>query len=392
MDERSERHRRRRADARRRAILRRRRVAIAALAAVSALAGVVVGAGGGAGREDAQVTTGAVCPGEIAADPRRLAGRLLVVRMEGEATRELLTAARRGEIAGVIVFPGEGIDADDVAAGLERLQAAADEGGNPPLLVMIDQEGGGASRFPLDPPQRAPMQLAAIGSPRDARLEGQATGNFLAGLGIGINLAPVLDVPASEDSAMALRAFGTQPRQVSRLGVAFAEGLIDEGVAAVPKHFPGLGRAEVTTDAAPVTIDAARSQLDRDLIPFRDAFAAGAGMVMISLASYPAYGRDEPAVFSRAIVSDLLRGELGFAGVTVSDDLEAPGVSGTGIEEGEAAVAAVEAGVDLLLYALGGGADARPALIRAIRGGRLADSARAACARVVDLANEQVSD
>lgn len=372
--------------------MRRRRAALAALATASALAGATVGAGGGTGTEENPDAAGPVCPDEIAADPRRLAGRLLVVRMEGTATRELLTAARRGEIAGVIVFPGEGVDADDVAAGVERLQAAAGAGGNPPLLVMVDQEGGGASRFPLDPPQRTPMQLAAIGSPRDSRLEGQATGNFLADLGIGVNLAPVLDVPAAEDSAMALRAFGSQPAQVSRLGVAFAEGLMDEGVVAVPKHFPGLGRAEVTTDAAPVTIEAARPQLDRDLMPFREAFAAGAEMVMISLASYPAYGRDEPAVFSRAIVTDLLRGELGFSGVVLSDDLEASGVAATGIEEGEAAVAAVEAGVDLLLYALGGGADARQALLRAIRSGRLAGRAREACARVVDLAGAQLSD
>lgn len=379
--------RRRRERARRRAVIRRRRVALATIAGIAALAGIATGAGGDGTDEEPQVAAGPACPDSIAEHPRRLAGRLLVVRMEGEATPELVRAARRGDIGGVIVFPADDVDAEDVAAALEELQGAAVAGGNPPLLVMTDQEGGGASRFPEAPPRRAPAQLADLAAPRDSRLEGQAAGNFLAELGIGINLAPVLDVPASEASAMSLRAFGDAPDPVSRLGVAFARGLADEGVVAVPKHFPGLGRAEVSTDAAPVTIDAAERQLRSDLVPFAAAIAEGAEMIMTSHASYPAY-EEGPATLSSEVVGGLLRGRLGFTGVVISDDLEAPGIVATGIEEGEAAVAAVEAGVDLALFALGGGDDARTALTRAIRTGRLSgDAVQEACARIVALSD-----
>ncbi|HSI79875.1 MAG TPA: glycoside hydrolase family 3 N-terminal domain-containing protein [Solirubrobacterales bacterium] len=369
-------------------MIRRRRVAVGAIAALALIAGVAVGAGsdGDDAPSEGEPAAGPACPPEVAGAPRLLAGQKLIVRMEDEATPELVEAARDGEIAGVIVFPVAISEPQDLVPEIRRLQRAASRGGHPPLLVMIDQEGGAASRFPLHPPQRYPALLAESGSRRDSRLEGQATGNFLAEIGVGIDLAPVLDVPASPDSAMALRAFGDTPRRVERLGVAFAEGLGDEGTVAVPKHFPGLGRAEVSTDGAPVTIDASRRQLRGDLVPFRAAIEAGVEMIMISLAAYPAYGSDAPAVFSPEVVGDLLRTELGFEGVTITDDLEAPGATGTGVDEGEAAVAAAAAGVDLLLFALGGGDDARLALARAIRRGRLDQSAlEQSCARLVEL-------
>lgn len=387
----TERRSRRRAAARRREVIRRRRVAVGAIAAFALIVGVVVGAEAG-GDEPPPPTeeqaAGPACPPEVASTPRLLAGQMLVVRMEDEATPELIRAARDGEISGVIIFPVAISEPQELRPEIRRLQRAARRGGQPPLLVMVDQEGGGASRFPLHPPQRNPAQLAEFGSPRDSRLEGQATGNFLTGLGIGIDLAPVLDVPSSPDAAMALRAFGDTPRRVARLGVAFAEGLADEGTVATAKHFPGLGRAEISTDGAPVTIDAPRRQLRGDLVPFRAAIEAGIEMVMISLAAYPAYGGDRPAVFSPEVAGDLLRSELGFEGVTITDDLEAPGVTATGVDEGEAAIAAAAAGVDLLLFALGGGDDARSALTRAIRRQRLDFTAlEGSCARVVELRN-----
>jgi len=370
-------------------VIRRRRVALGTIAGLALIAGAVLGAGGGDGGgagEPPAAADAPACPQELAESPRRLAGAMLVVRMEDEATPELLAAAREGEIGGVIVFPVEVDDAAELEPEIERLQRAARRGGNLPLLVMIDQEGGGASRFPLQPPQRSPFQLADFGTARDSRLEGQATGNFLRRVGIGIDLAPVLDVPESESSAMALRAFGDTPQRVARLGVAFAEGLADERTVAVPKHFPGLGRTDVSTDAAPVTIDASRRQLRGDLVPFREAIARGAEMIMVGLAAYPAFGSERPASFAPEIVDGLLRGELGFDGVVITDDVEAPAISAAGTGEGRAAVAAATAGVDLVLLALGGGGDALPALARAIRRERVdPGSVAETCARLVEL-------
>jgi len=380
--------RRRRLEARRRTVIRRRRVAAVAVAGLSAVAGAVVGSAAGGGDPPARepVASGPRCPAEIAADPRRLAGQTLVVRMEDEATDDLVRAARRGEIGGVIIFPVALDDPADLVPELERLQRASSRGGNPPLLVMTDQEGGGVKRFPTAPPQRAPIQLGESGTPRDSRLEGQATGNFLAGIGINVDLAPVVDVPEHEESAMASRAFGDDPGTVARLGLAFGRGLRDEGVEAVPKHFPGLGRAPISTDAGAVTIGARRGQLRRDLAPFEEAVEQGFVMIMVGLAAYPALGSDQPAALSRELVDGLLRQDLGFEGVAMTDDLEAPAVAGSGYDERQAAVAASRAGIDLLLYALGGGEDALEGMVRAIRGGRLDPATlEASCARITAL-------
>jgi beta-N-acetylhexosaminidase len=394
MIERGEAIERRRARARRRTAIRRRRAGVGAVAGVALILGLVVGAGAGAGGAgEPTAVSGPTCPPEIAAEPRRLAGQMLVVRMEDRATPELIRTARRGEIGGVILFPTGRGEPEEIASEVRRLQQAARAEGNPPLLVMTDQEGGGVKRFPLAPPQRSPIDLGDEGSRREALLEGQATGNFLAELGIDVDLAPVLDIPASELSAIAMRAFGSDPQRVSRLGVAFAEGLAEEGVIAVPKHFPGLGRADVSTDVAAVTIDAPAHRLRRDLEPFREAVGNGAEMIMVSLAIYPAYGTQRPAALSTEIVSDLLRRQLGFAGVVIADDLEAPAIAGAGLDESQAAVAAAEAGVDLLLFALGGGADALPALTRAIGRDRLhAAVVEGSCARIVDLKRRGVTD
>jgi beta-N-acetylhexosaminidase len=251
---------------------------------------------------------------------------------------------------------------------------------------MTDQEGGGVKRFPMAPPQRSPVQLGEDGSPGDARLEGQATGNFLAGLGIDVDLAPVLDVARTKSSAVVLRTFGSDEQRVSRLGLAFADGLADEGVIAVPKHFPGLGPATVSTDVAPVTIDARARALRRDLAPFSEAVSRGAEMIMVGLAVYPRYGAEAPAALSPEIVTELLRDRLGFEGVAITDDLEAPALEGVGIGEAQAAVDAAAAGADLLLFALGGGQEALPAVTRAMRRGELDLPAQlSSCARIVAL-------
>ena len=116
---------------------------------------------------------------------------------------------------------------------------------------------------------------------------------------------------------------------VSKVGVPFAQGLQDGGTVATAKHFPGLGRATVSTDDRPVTIAATSDQLQNDLLPFKAAVEAGVRMVMVSTASYPTLGAKKPAAFSPTIVKTLLRGHLGFDGVTITDDLESPAVTST---------------------------------------------------------------
>ena len=280
---------------------------------------------------------------------RTLIGQKLMVRMDGEATPSLVRQAREGEIGGVIVFPPPGQPAAQLRREIERLQGAAREGDRPRLLVAIDQEGGEVKRLPQGPPEDPPARLGAGGAAA-GRSAGRETGRFLARLGINTDLAPVLDVPASPSSFISARAFGGDPRAVVAAGVAFAKGLEQGGVIPAAKHFPGLGKAVANTDLEPSEIDASRSQLDADLDPFREAIASGVPMVMVGHAIYDALDPEHPAALSRAIVEGLLRTELGFDGVTISDDLGAGAVIAQ-VSEREAPVAAARAGIDILLFA-----------------------------------------
>jgi beta-N-acetylhexosaminidase len=361
---------------------RRRRIALGAIATLAALAGVLVGARAG---DDASRT--AAEPG-FCDSPHplaRAAGQGVMVRMEGRATDDLLAQARAGEIGGIILFPPSDIAGDRLAAELKRLQAAAREGGYPRLLVAIDQEGGIVERLPALPPQLSPYTLAQNDDRQAAVLEGRATGFQLREIGIDVNLAPVLDVPISEEQFMAPRAFGSTPEQVSRLALAFASGQRREGVAATGKHFPGLGRAVENTDFAPTQIATSRAGLRADLAPFRAAAEHGIELIMLSSAAYPALDGRRPAVLSPAIATDLVRNGLGFEGVTISDDLLAPGIAAS-YPRREAAVLASAAGVDVLLFAARDAPGIASGLLAAVESGELEESRlRASCARIVEL-------
>ncbi len=342
-----------------------------------------MGAGGDEATPEASLP--AECEGSDAAAWRSLAGQRLVVRTDGTPDEPLLRRARAGEIAGVIVFPSPGVEQSAIEAGLRKLQQAAAAGGQPPLIVATDQEGGLVKRFPEDPPLRSPYDLGRTGDADDARLEGQATGNFLRGIAINTDLAPVLDVPSGPDAVIAFRAFGDNPDEVSRLGIAFATGLEQERVLATAKHFPGLGRSPLNTDLSPSEIDASRRDLRDDLAPFRDAIADDIPMIMVASASYPGLGAKGPASLEPAVAQRLLRGELGFTGVSITDDLQAGAITTT-IDADEAAERAAEAGVDLLLFAGTSAPDVHEGLARALARGRIdPDRARKSCVRVVEL-------
>jgi beta-N-acetylhexosaminidase len=360
---------------------KRRRRALGLLAGLAAVGGAVVGAGT---EDDSH---------PIVAEPSycdlqpllRVAGQGVMVRMERQATPELLRQARSGEIGGVILFPPPEIPGTKLAAEIERLQRAATEGRGPRLLVAIDQEGGTVERLPALPPALSPYTLAQNDDRQATTLEARATGFQLREIGIDVNLAPVMDVPISEDHFMTPRAFGTDPAQVEDLGLAFAAGLRREGVAATAKHFPGLGRAVENTDFAPTTIATTRAGLEGDIQPFRAAVEAGIELVMLSSAVYPRLGSRDPAVLSSAIATGLLRDELGFTGVTISDDLLSPAIA-AGHPRREAAVLASAAGVDVLLFAADDAPGIAAGLTAAATAGELEETAmRTSCERVVAL-------
>ena len=299
---------------------------------------------------------------------RRLVGQKLIVRMHGVApSSQLLNLVRKGEVGGVILFPDNVGSPDQLRSLTGRLQAAARAGGSRGFVIAVDQEGGPVKRLRAGPPTMSPAQIA---SPADAARQGRLTGDYLAGLGVNVDLAPVLDV-RRPGSFVASRAFAATPGQVAQLGGAFAGGLQQAGVAATAKHFPGLGHAAANTDAGASVVGASRGALDADLAPFAQAARNGVALVMISNASYPSYGPG-PAVLSREIVQGQLRGKLGFGGVIVSDDLEAGSIRAV-MSPAAASVAAAQAGVDMFLLARSPASYgvAYRALLAAARDGRL---------------------
>jgi beta-N-acetylhexosaminidase len=358
---------------RRRQIARRRRNGLLAAAGVAAVIGAIVGAGAGGDDDEAaapEASKPPTCPRKISSSDRRLAAGSLMVRMEDTATDGLVALAKHGELGGVILFPSTGVSPSVLADQVDRLRDAARKAGYPEPLVAIDQEGGEVKRLPDEPPDLAPSQMGRSGGASSARAQGLVTGNALARIGIDVDLAPVLDLGRS-GSFVASRTFGDDPKQVAALGGAFADGLEDGHVAATAKHFPGLGSASANSDLGPSPVDAAKDDLDADLEPFEAAIDASIPLIMVSNATYSAYDPDRPASVSPRVIGGLLRDSLGYSGVVITDDLDAGAVTAAGLDQSAAAVAAAQAGADLLLFALDDGSAARDGLLAALRGGEL---------------------
>jgi beta-N-acetylhexosaminidase len=276
----------------------------------------------------------------------QLVGARLVVALRGaEPSADLLARIERGELAGVILFAGNLVSAPRARALTASLQAAARAGGQPPVLVCVDQEGGRVRRVAWAPPVRPARELGRLEAGA-VRRAGAATGRALRAVGVNCDLAPVADVSAP-GSFLGERAFSGEPERVATHAAAFAAGLADAGIVAAAKHFPGVGRARVSTDRAAVRIGAARTELERDLAPFRRLVAEAVPLVMLSNASYPALD-GKPATWSPAIANGLLRRDLGFSGVTITDSLDAAAAA-RGWTAARTAVLAAQAGVDLLL-------------------------------------------
>ncbi len=274
-----------------------------------------------------------------------------MVRMDGtQPTASLLGRIRRGEVGGIILF-GFNITTPEALTELTRtLREAAAAGGQPPLLIALDQEGGEVKRVPWAPPTLSTIQMGDEESESAARSQGAATGIALRDLGIDVDLAPVADVPASEASFMYLedRTWSFSASTTSGLANAFAQGLESEGVTPVMKHFPGLGFATLNTDTHAVTLTESTADLAPGLRPYEQAIAERIPMIMLSNATYAAFDPLAAAGWSRAIATTLLRQQLGFAGVTITDSLTGT-ASARGMSPSQLAVSAADAGVDMIL-------------------------------------------
>jgi beta-N-acetylhexosaminidase len=280
----------------------------------------------------------------------RLCGQLLSVGFDGPtAPSELLARVAASEVGGVMLFRPNIASAGQVGSLVAALRRAAPV--DAPLLVSIDQEGGLVQRLRGLATEWPPM-LAVGGAGDVARTQqvGRALGEELAALGIGWDFAPVLDVHTNPaNPVIGNRAFGVTPEPVAAHAVAFWRGLRAAGVVGCGKHFPGHGdtRTDSHLELPVVDHDLARLRAV-ELAPFAAAARAGMDSIMTAHVLYPALDADRPATLSRRILTDLLRGELGFRGVIVSDDLGMKAVADRWPIE-ELAVGSIDAGADHLL-------------------------------------------
>ncbi len=271
-----------------------------------------------------------------------------------------LTAAERiffhdADPFGFILFARNCRTPGQVRALTHALRDAVGRSGAP---VLIDQEGGRVAR--LRPPhwrdapppavfgRLAETNMAA--AREAAHLNYRLMGAELSGLGITVDCAPVLDVPGPDaDPIIGERAFGAAPETVAALGRAAVEGLLAGGVLAVIKHIPGHGRALVDSHKALPVVDASWDELQRlDFAPFRAL--RDAPWAMTAHVAFGAVDPENPATMSGRVIEKVIRGEIGFAGVLISDDLEMKALSGG---MGARARAALNAGCDLVLHCNG---------------------------------------
>ncbi|MDO9354562.1 MAG: glycoside hydrolase family 3 N-terminal domain-containing protein [Solirubrobacteraceae bacterium] len=316
---------------------------LTSLAAAGLLtAAIVVGAAcGGDERAEAQTTP---APTRTLTLEQAVGQRLVTGYRGAKPTVSVLKAVREGRVGGVILFADNVPTVAKAKAAITLLQQAAASLDQPPLLVMIDQEGGDVKRIPSFPPTMTPARMGISGGPAStAEGQGLATGTMLRSIGVNVDLAPVADVPDAKDSFLGKRAFSRNPKTAAVAACGFVDGLQRASVAGTLKHFPGLGRARGNTDLQRVRVAATGEQLTADLAPY-DRCAARASLVMMSSATYPALGLANPAVLDPKAYA--LLGQRGFAGLTISDAFDTPAING----RKDAAVRATKAGLDLLLY------------------------------------------
>ena len=267
-----------------------------------------------------------------------------------ELTADELAFFREADPAGYILFGRNCVDPEQLRALTDELRAIH---GRDRLLVSIDQEGGRVAR--MRPPHWSPYpageafdrlyQTAPASATEAARVNAQAMALELSAMGITVTYHPPLDVrqPGTTD-AIGDRALGSDPMQVAALGRATLDGLAAGGVTGCIKHMPGHGRATVDSHKEMPRVDASAEELESDIAPFRALNWAPLGMTAHLL--FPVWDEDLPATLSPTIIRDIIRGEIGFDGLLLTDDIDMEALDGTVPERSARAHAA---GCDIIL-------------------------------------------
>ncbi|MBA9084479.1 beta-N-acetylhexosaminidase [Fontibacillus solani] len=278
-------------------------------------------------------------------------GQLVLVGMDGVTananTRELI---ENYHVGGFIFYKDNITNSEQTLTLINQLKID-NKSSKIPLFLSVDEEGGRVTRLPgdfLKAPSAA--KIGATGKVEAASEVGAVIGQQLSGFGLNMDFAPVLDINSNPNNpVIGDRSFGDNADVVSKMGVAAMKGLSQQGIVPVVKHFPGHGDTSVDSHIGLPVVEHNMDRLrELELVPFQNAIAEGADVVMIAHLLMPKLDPDHPASFSKAIIHDLLREELGFEGVVISDDMTMGAIT-KNYNVDEAAVEFIAAGGNIVL-------------------------------------------
>lgn len=282
-----------------------------------------------------------------------------------EMTPELESMLGRIHPGGVILFARDLSSVGQVVTLTDALQiegSVLEHGDRVPLFISIDQEGGYLTRLPFGPRMPGNMALGASRSAETTRKVAKAIGDELSSLGLNMNFAPVLDVETNQNNpVIGIRSFGADPDLVTELGDAYIAGMHDAGIICSGKHFPGHGDVDIDSHLGLPLENHTKARMNEvELVPFKSAIASGVDAIMTAHIIFPAYDNSTnllddgnevltPATLSKPILTGLLREELSFDGLIITDAMMMKAIVDN-FKTGDAAVRAVRAGADIILY------------------------------------------
>lgn len=264
----------------------------------------------------------------------------------GEGTK---TALEKYPVGGLIYFDKNIKSSEQIAEMIRNSQAYSKY----PLFIGVDEEGGSVNRVAkagLAQVQSSAAQIGATGDPENAYATGAEIGTYLSELGFNINFAPVADLSNVDGSVMKERSYGKDALQVAPYVTAMMNGLQENGITACLKHFPGIGSTTADTHKGLAAVTRTAEELrSQELEVFKAGIEAGAQMIMVGHVTVPALDEDDnPASLSKAMITDVLRGELEYEGVVITDALNMSAISEYYSSE-QAAIMALKAGCDMIL-------------------------------------------
>ncbi|WP_077623731.1 beta-N-acetylhexosaminidase [Sediminibacillus massiliensis] len=319
-------------------------------------------------------------------------GQMVIAGMAGTSLqsneKELISEYR----VGGMIFYANNLETREQTEQLVKNIKEINKENKLPLLISTDQEGGRISRLPGINETPTNKEIGEKNDKEYAFSVGQTLGEQLLAMGFNTNYAPVLDVNSNpENPVIGDRAFGDNADLVSRLGIQVMKGIQSKGIIPVVKHFPGHGDTSVDSHIELPKVNKSLEELNElELIPFKQAIANGIDVVMVAHILLPKLDEEFPASMSETIITDLLRGQLGFQGVVITDDMTMGAViNHYGI--GEAAVESVKAGSDLILVAHDDNKvkEVISSLKKAVEGGQISeDSINESVERILGLKNK----